>query len=95
MPVPALLDESAVAADEETIQGIERSKTMSPVKEAVIKLVESLPDDSTIEDIHYHLYVREKVLRGSRAIDEGRVESHEGVGRRLAEWSTSYGLTQQ
>lgn len=68
---------------------------MSPTKEAVIKLVESLPDDSSIEDIQYHLYIREKVLRGSRAIDEGRVETHEEVGRRLVEWSRSYGLTRQ
>jgi len=56
---------------------------MSSLKEAVIRLVESLPDDCTIEDIHYHLYVREKVLRGSRAIDEGHVRSHEQVGGNL------------
>ena len=60
---------------------------MSPVKESVIKLVESLPDDCTIEDIQYHLYVREKVRRGSQAIDEGRVQSHEAVGRRLDQWA--------
>jgi predicted transcriptional regulator len=68
---------------------------MSPVKESVIRLVESLPDDCTIEDIQYHLYVRDKVLRGSRAIDEGRVQSHEEVGRRLDQWAASYGLTRQ
>ena len=62
---------------------------MSPIKESVIKLVESLPDDSTIEDIQYHLYVREKVLRGSQAIDDGRVQSHEEVGRRLDQWAAS------
>jgi hypothetical protein len=44
---------------------------MSTLKADVIKLVESLPDDTTIEDIQYHLYVREKVLRGSQAIDQG------------------------
>jgi predicted transcriptional regulator len=68
---------------------------MSPVKEAVIKLVESLPDDTTIEDIQYHLYVRDKVLRGSQAIGAGRVESHEEVGRRIDQWAASYGLTRQ
>ena len=68
---------------------------MSRIKEAVIKLVESLPDDCTIEDIQYHLYVREKVQRGSQAIDEGRVRSHEEVGRRLDEWAASFGLTRQ
>lgn len=69
--------------------------SMSPVKEPVIKLVESLPDDCTVEDIQYHLYVREKVLRGSRAIDDGRVQSHETVGRKLDQWAASYGLTRQ
>ena len=68
---------------------------MSPVKESVIKLVESLPDDCTVEDIQYHLYVRDKVLRGSQAIDEGRVQTHEEVGRRLDQWAASYGLTRQ
>ena len=68
---------------------------MSPVKEAVIKLVESLPDNCTVEDIQHHLYVREKVQRGSRAIDEGRVQSHEQVGERLNQWAASYGLTRQ
>jgi hypothetical protein len=66
---------------------------MSSVKESVIQLVESLPDDCTVEDIQYHLYVREKVLAGSRAIDEGRVQSHEEVGRRLDQRAESYGLT--
>lgn len=68
---------------------------MSPVKESVIKLVESLPDDCTVEDIQHHLYVREKVLRGSRAIDEGHAQSHADVGGRLDQWAASYGLTRQ
>jgi hypothetical protein len=42
-----------------------QDNAMSALKQAVIKLVESLPDDCTVEDIQYHLYVREKVLRGS------------------------------
>jgi hypothetical protein len=68
---------------------------MSELKVAVIKLVESLPDDCTVEDIQYHLYVRSKVLRGSQAIDQGQVQSHEAVGRRLDQWAASYGLTRQ
>lgn len=68
---------------------------MSPVKESVIKLVESLPDDSTVEDIQYHIYVREKILRGSRAIEAGRIQSHEDVGRSLDQWAKSYGLNRQ
>ena len=33
---------------------------MSPLKEATIKMVESLPDDCTVEDIEYQLYVLEQ-----------------------------------
>jgi hypothetical protein len=68
---------------------------MSTLKAEVIKLVESLPDDCTVEDIHYHLYVREKMLRGSRAIDERQLQTHEEVGRRLDQWAASFGLTRQ
>jgi hypothetical protein len=68
---------------------------MSPVKESVIQLVESLPDDCTVEDIQYHLYVRGKILAGSQAIDEGRVKSHEETGLRLDQWAASYGLTRR
>ena len=48
---------------------------MSPLKEAVIRLIQSLPDDCTLEDIQYHLYVREKVEAGLRDVAEGRVVS--------------------
>ena len=68
---------------------------MSAVKDAVIRLVQSMPDDCTVEDIQHHLYVQEKVLRGSRAIDEGRVRTEGEVQDRLDQWAASYGLTRQ
>lgn len=64
---------------------------MSLVKEDAIKLIQSLPDDCTIEDIHYHLYVRQKVERGMAAVDEGRVVSQDDAERRVAEWVRSSG----
>jgi hypothetical protein len=64
---------------------------MSAVKEEVIKLVQSLPDDCTLEDIQYHLYVREKVARGIAAIDDGRVLSQAEAEQRMAEWLKSSG----
>jgi predicted transcriptional regulator len=68
---------------------------MSPVKEAVIRLVQSLPDDCTLDDIHYHLYVREKVESGLRAIEEGKVVSEEEADRRIEEWLNSSGPSQR
>jgi predicted transcriptional regulator len=66
---------------------------MSLVKDEAIRLIESLPDDCTLEDIQYHLYVRQKVERGMAAIDEGRVVSQEDAERKVAEWAKSFGLT--
>ncbi len=64
---------------------------MSLVKEEAIKMIQSLPDDCTFEDIHYHLYVRDKVERGMRDIDAGRVVSQEEAERRMAECLKSFG----
>lgn len=67
---------------------------MGLVKEQVIELIKSLPDDSTLEDIHYHLYVREKVERGIQAIHEGRVVSQEDAEKKVQEWLKSSGQSQ-
>ena len=49
-------------------------------------MLEALPDDSSFEDIQYHLYVLEKVKRGiDRAEIEGTVP-HEDAKARLKKW---------
>jgi predicted transcriptional regulator len=55
-------------------------------KEAVFKLLETLPDDATIEDIQYHLYVLQKIQAGQDAADAGEIIPHEEVLRELATW---------
>ena len=59
---------------------------MSPVKENAIKLIQSLRENCTLEDIQYHLYIRDKVERGIADIDEGRCVSQEEAERMIAEW---------
>lgn len=59
---------------------------MSTIKQQVIELIKALPEDCTIEDIHYHLYVREKVKHGLRDAGEGRVYTQEEVEKRMAQW---------
>jgi len=59
---------------------------MSTAKEEVRKLLEQLPDDSSFEDIQYHIYVREKIERGLQEIKEGRVLSQDEAERRMAKW---------
>ena len=37
---------------------------MNTAKSEVASMLENLPDDASLEDIQYHLYVLEKVKRG-------------------------------
>ncbi|MCD5390295.1 hypothetical protein LR007_00235 [candidate division NPL-UPA2 bacterium] len=59
---------------------------MSTAKEEVRKMLEQIPDDASFEDIQYHIYVREKIERGLKDINEGRVLSQEDVERRMSKW---------
>jgi predicted transcriptional regulator len=59
---------------------------MSTVKQEVEALLQRLPDDCTYEDIQYHLYVLEKIRRGTEDIEAGRVVPHEDVVREFEQW---------
>ncbi len=59
---------------------------MSTAKEEVRKLLDGLPDDSSYEDIQYHIYVREKVERGLKDVEEGRVLTEEEFEHRASKW---------
>ena len=59
---------------------------MSTVKDELRKLLDQLPEDVSYEDIHYHLYVRQKILKGLEDLREGRVLSSEEVDRRIGRW---------
>jgi predicted transcriptional regulator len=48
-------------------------------KQAVRALLDRLPDDCSVEDVLYHLYVLQAVERGREDAAAGRVMSHEEV----------------
>jgi len=50
---------------------------MSTIKETVISLVKKLPDNSTLEDIMEHLYVKQKILKGQEQLEIGQFYTHE------------------
>jgi hypothetical protein len=61
---------------------------VSTAKQEVEALLSKLPDDCSLEDIQYHLYVIEKVRNGLEAADsQGRL-SLEEVEQRLDKWLT-------
>ena len=61
---------------------------MSTAKEEVRVLLDKLPDDCSLEDVQYHLYVVEKIHRGiDRAETEG-VVSQDDAERKLNKWTS-------
>ncbi len=61
---------------------------MSTAKEEVEALLSKLPDDCSIEDIQYHLYVIEKVRNGLKVADSQGPVTQEEVEQRLGKWLT-------
>ena len=59
---------------------------MKPAKLGAMEMLEKLPGDCSFEDIHYHLYVLEKVQRGTESADrEGTLTQNE-VEAELRSW---------
>ena len=62
----------------------------SNLKEEIIDLIKKLPEDATIDDIMYHLYVKKNILAGIKDLDQGKVIPHEKVmgnaKERLEQW---------
>ena len=61
---------------------------MSTAKHEIGLLLKKLPDDCSVEDIQYHLYVLDRVRRG---LEDARVNgtlSQEEVEARLSKWLT-------
>jgi hypothetical protein len=56
---------------------------MNTAKDDVRQLLDSLPEDCSLEDIQYHLYVVEKVQRGSRRAEVEGSLSQQEVERKL------------
>ena len=56
-------------------------------KELVQGLLDRLPNDSTLEDIQYHLHVYQEIQREHEDVENGNVTPHEEVVRRMkAKW---------
>ena len=59
---------------------------MQVAKQQVASMLQTLPDDCSLEDIQYHLYVIEKIKNGvARAETEGAV-SQNNAEKYLSKW---------
>jgi predicted transcriptional regulator len=61
---------------------------MPGVKEKIIQMIESLPEDATVDDIIAELYFRLQVDAGLKELDEGKWIPHEDVEKRMSKWLT-------
>ena len=59
---------------------------MATAREHVQQILQTLPEDASLEDIQYHLYVRQKIEQGLADEAAGRVVSHAEVQQRLSKW---------
>ena len=57
-------------------------------KHQVTELLAKLPDESTLEDIQYHLYVLEKIRHGQAEITAGEHVSHEQAVAHFSKWQS-------
>jgi ribosomal protein S20 len=61
---------------------------LNTAKDEVKAILDKLPDDCSLEDVQYHLYVVEKIHRGiERAEKEGTISQDDAV-RKFNRWSS-------
>ncbi len=59
---------------------------MKAAKAEVLEILEGLPEDASLEDIQYHIYVRQKIDHGLDDIEGGRTLSEEDFDQRMRKW---------
>ncbi|HVR72356.1 MAG TPA: hypothetical protein VMT87_16070, partial [Vicinamibacteria bacterium] len=74
----------AVTAD--GVESVGRSNHVSSAKQLVREVLDSLPDDCTVDDVQYELYVRQRIGEGEEAARAGKVVPHSQVMREAREW---------
>ena len=56
------------------------------VKDQILKAMQDLPDDATVESAMERLYLLYKIEQGIEQADRGQVVSQEEVKRRMEQW---------
>lgn len=59
---------------------------MATAKQDARKILDGLPEEASLEDIQYHLYVLQRIGRGREDVETGRVVTQDEVEQRLARW---------
>ncbi|NEX21476.1 hypothetical protein G3480_14325 [Thiorhodococcus mannitoliphagus] len=62
---------------------------MQNAKQAVMEMLRQLPDDATLEEIQYRLYLIAKTRKGREDIAQGRAYLNPEAKQRLDRWLES------
>ena len=57
-------------------------------KNKVINFIKSLPDDLSVEEITYRLYVNERIIRAQQQMKDGNFLTHKDAKERMKKWLT-------
>lgn len=56
------------------------------MKQKVIEMVSRMPDESSLDDIGYRLYVMESIQQGVDQLDRGEYVTNEQAKQELSKW---------
>ena len=56
------------------------------IKEQMMKVIQQLPEDATIEEAIDQLYLWLKIQKAEAQVHSGQVVSHEEARKRIAQW---------
>jgi len=59
---------------------------METLKNGLIKAITNLPEDSTIDDLMYRLYVINKIKKGQVAVIEGKIKTLDELKKEVLKW---------
>jgi hypothetical protein len=60
--------------------------TATSIRDTAIDALRRLPNDASIEDLQYRLYVLEKIRKGEESLAKHGGITHEEAKRRMRKW---------
>lgn len=59
---------------------------MQAAKQAALKTINQLPENTDMDEIMYRLYVLDKIRKGQDAVEQGQTLSSEALQREIDSW---------
>ena len=67
---------------------------MVSLKSQILAVANALPEDCTLDDFRYRLYLQLKAQEGLQAIESGEIYTREEVVEQIKSWRKSFGQNQ-